>query len=253
LSLKLPLWLIYQVLVCILWLAGCSSFSGPDPSSKSSSELKNLHNTDGNYYVSGRVLFKYPDGKQSGELELQISSKSELRMSIFAPLVGSLIYELRTSPEKFLLLNFQEKNYVLEDNNWEIRKTWLGMDLSLNELKWLMLGQIPEKTPAWQRKRLPTGELQLIQGGTEIRLGLNSEGRIEYLRKSLQGLLEYHAKIPRYQKHYEILFPKIIRIENYNRNNHWLFVLSEIQSPSSNIKSLEFIPPSDMERLIRDQ
>ena len=252
-SLKLPLRLIYQVLVGILWLTGCSSFSGPDPSSQSSSQLKNLHNTDGNYYVSGRVLFKHPDGKQSGELELQISSKSELRMSIFAPLVGSLIYELRASPEKFLLLNFQEKNYVLEDNNWEIRKTWLGMDLSLTELKWLILGQIPEKTPAWQRKMLPTGELQLIKGATEIRLGLNSEGRIEYMSKSLQGLLEYQAKISRYQKHYEIPFPQKIRIEDYTRNNHWLLVISEIQAPSGNIKRLDFIPPSDMEHLISDQ
>ena len=252
-SLKLPLRLIYQVLVGILWLTGCSSFSGPDPSSQSSSQLKNLHNTDGNYYVSGRVLFKHPDGKQSGELELQISSKSELRMSIFAPLVGSLIYELRTSPEKFLLLNFQEKNYVLEDNNWEIRKTWLGMDLSLTELKWLILGQIPEKTPDWQRKILPTGELQLIQGATEIRLGLNSEGHIKYISKSLQGLLEYHAKIPSYQKHYEIPFPHKIFIEDYAGNNHWLMVINEIQAQSGNIKSLDFIPPADMQHLTSHQ
>ena len=64
-------------------------------------------------------------------------------MSIFTPLVGSLIYELRASPKKFLLLNFQKKNYVLEDNNWKIRQTWLGMDLSLTEIKWLILGKIP--------------------------------------------------------------------------------------------------------------
>ena len=251
-SLKLPLWLICQILVGILWLTGCSTFPGSAPSSQSASQLKNLQNSYGNYHISGRVLFKHPEGKQSGELELQISSESELRMSIFAPLVGSLIYELRVSPEKFLLLNFQEKNYVLEENNWEIRKTWLGMDLSQTELKWLILGQIPKKTPDWQRKMLPSGELQLIQGATEIRLILNSEGRIENMSKSLQGLIEYHAKIPRYQKHYEIPFPQKIRIEDYTRNNHWLLVISEIKAPSGNIKSLDFIPPSDMERLISD-
>ena len=252
-SLKLPLRLIYQVLVSILWITGCSLFSGQDPSSQSSSQLKNLHNTDGNYYVSGRVLFKHPDGKKSGELELQISSKSELRMSIFTPLIGSLIFEIRTSPDKFLLLNFQEKNYVLEDNNWETRKTWLGMDLSLTELKWLILGQIPEITPTWQRKMLPTGELQLNQSETEILLGLNSEGRIEYMNKSLQGLLEYHAKILRYQKHYGIPFPQKIRIEEFTRNSHWLLFISEIKVQSGDIKSLDFIPPPDMEHLISVQ
>lgn len=252
-SLKLPLRLFYPVLGVILWLTGCSSFSGTNPPSLSSAQLKNLHNTEGNYYVSGRVFFKHPYGKHSGELELQISHKSELRLSIFTPLVGSLIYELRASPEKFLLLNFQEKNYVLEDNNWEIRQTWLGMDLSLTELKWLILGQIPEKTPNWQRKMLPTGELQLVQGVTEIRLRLNSEGRIEYMNKSLRGLLEYHAKIPRYQKHYEIPFPYKISIADYTGNNHWLMVLNEIKAPSGNIKNLDFIPPLNMQHLISNQ
>ena len=64
-------------------------------------------------------------------MEIHISADSELRLSIFTPLVGSLIYELRVGPEKFLLLNFQEKNYVLDENNRYVRQTWLGMDLSL--------------------------------------------------------------------------------------------------------------------------
>ena len=252
-SLKLTLRLFYAVLGVIPWLTGCSSFSNTDPHSLSSSQLKKLHNTDGNYYVSGRVFFKHPDGKHSGELELQFSHNSELRLRIFTPLVGSLIYELRASTEKFLMLNFQENNYVLEDNNWGVRKTWLGMDLSLTEMKWLVLGQIPEKTPAWQRKWLPTGELQLVQGETEIRLGLNSKGRIEYMNKFLRGLLEYHAKIPRYQKHYGIPFPYKIRIEDYIGNYHWLMVLNEIKVPPGNIKSLDFIPPLNMQHLIRNQ
>ena len=121
------------------------------------------------------------------------------------------------------------------------------------ELKWLILGQIPEKTPAWQRKMLPTGELQLIQGATEIRLRLNSEGRIEYMSKSLQGLLEYHARISRYKKHYEIPFPQKIRIEDYTGNNYWLIVINEIHAQSENIKNLDFIPPADLHHLISDQ
>ena len=130
-------------------------------------------------------------------MEIHFSADSELRLSIFTPLVGSLIYELRVGPEKFLLLNFQKKNYVLEENNRYVRQTRLGMDLSLTELKWLILGQIPEKTPAWQRTKLPSGELLLVQGTSVIRLRLNSAGRIQSMNKSVEGCLLYTSPSPR--------------------------------------------------------
>ena len=70
---------------------------------------------------------------------MQISSSSEMKLRIFAPIVGSLIYELRAGPEKFLVLNYQDKNFVLEENSWKVRQTWLGMDFSLDELRWLII------------------------------------------------------------------------------------------------------------------
>ena len=185
-------------------------------------------------------------------MEVYISADSELRLSIYTPLVGSLIYELRVGPEKFLLLNFQEKKYVLDENNRFVRQTWLGVDLSLTELKWLILGQIPEKTPAWLQTKLPSGELQLVQGTSVIRLRLNSAGRIESMNKSVEGLLEYKAQISLYQKHFEILFPRKIQIEDFTGNNRWLMVISEIQVPTG-IKTLDFIPPENMKHLISNQ
>jgi outer membrane biogenesis lipoprotein LolB len=252
LSLEFPLRLIYPVIIGIFWLTGCTSLSGPVKPGVSLSQFENLSKSNGNYYVSGRILFKHPEGKHSGEMEIHISADSELRLSIYTPLVGSLIYELRVGPEKFLLLNFQEKNYVLDENNRFVRQTWLGMDLSLTELKWLILGQIPEKTPAWQQTKLPSGELQLVQGTSVIRLRLNSAGRIESMNKSVEGLLEYKAQISLYQKHFEILFPRKIQIEDFTGNNRWLMVISEIQVPTG-IETLDFIPPENMKHLISNQ
>ena len=94
--------LIYPVIVGILWLTGCASHSGTVQSGVSLSQFENLSKSNGNYYVSGKILFKHPEGKHSGEMEIHISADSELRLSIFTPLIGSLIYELRVGPEKFL-------------------------------------------------------------------------------------------------------------------------------------------------------
>ena len=185
-------------------------------------------------------------------MEIHFSANSELRMSIFTPLIGSLIYELRAGPEKFLLLNFQENNFVLDENNQNVRQTWLGMDLSLTELKWLILGHIPENTPVWQRTKFPSGKLQLVQGSTVIHMHLNSAGHIQSMNKSVEGLPEYQAQILLYQKHYEIPFPRKIHIEDFRGNNRWLMVISEIRTLTS-MKKLDFIPPENMEPLISNQ
>ena len=252
-SLRLSLRLFNLVFAGILFLTGCSSFSGSEPAGLSPAQIETLRLSGGDYALSGRILFKHPEGKHSGELELQISSDSELKLSIFTPLVGSLIYELRASSKKFLILNYQQKNFVLAENIQEVRQTWLGMDLTLTELKWLILGKLPETTPDWQRKILPTGELQLRQGLTEIRIRYDDSGQIASLRKSLDGLLEYTAEIPLYQKHYNLPFPRKISIEDYSGDSKWLMVFSEIQTPEKALKPLDFNTPPEMLPLLSDQ
>ena len=251
-SLRLYLRLFKLVFASILFFTGCSSFSGPEPAGLPPSQVENLRLSGGDYALYGRILFKHPEGQHSGELALQISSDSELKLSIFTPLVGSLIYELRASSKKFLILNYQQKNFVLAENKQEVRQTWLGMDLTLTELKWLILGKLPDKTPDWQRKILPNGELQLRQRTTEILILFNDSGQIESMRKSLKGLLEYHAEIPLYQKHYNLPFPRKISIEDYSGNNKWLMVFSEIQTPAETLKPLDFIAPPEMQSLLSE-
>ena len=233
----------------LLCISGCALFTETKHTVSPTSILLPPGKFSGYYDVSGRILFKHPDGKHNGELLMQISSSSEMKLRIFAPIVGSLIYELRTGPEKFLVLNYQNKNYVLEENSWELRQTWLGMDLSLAELRWLIIGRLPEKTQLWKRKKLPTGEWQLTQNTTEIRIRYNSDGYIESMNKSREGLLEYKAKIPQYQKEKESLFPKKIQIEDYTGNNLWMMYIKELHAVSGSMKTLDFDPPTDLEPL----
>ena len=251
-SLRLSLRLFNLFFASILFLTGCSSFSDLEPALLPPSQVEDLRLSRGDYSLSGRILFKHPEGKHSGELALQISSDSELKLSIFTPLVGSLIYELRASSKKFLILNYQHKNFILTENKQEVRQKWFGMDLTLTELKWLILGKLPDKTPNWQRIILTTGELQLRQSTTEIRILLNDSGQIKSMRKSLTGLLEYHAEVPLYQKHYNLPIPRKISIEDYSGNNKWLMVFSEIQTPAEALKPLDFIAPPELQPLLSD-
>ena len=241
--------LIISVLFVLLWISGCALFTEIEHTAPPTSELTPPGKFSGYYDVSGRILFKHPDGKHSGELLMQISSSSELKLRIFAPIVGSLIYELRAGPERFLVLNYQDKNFVLEENSWEVRQTWLGMDLSLDELRWLIIGRLPKKTQSWKRKKLPTGEWQLTRNTTEIRIHHNSDGYIESINKSRKGLLEYKAKITQFLKEKESFFPKKIQIEDYTGKNLWMIYIKELHAVSGSMKTLEYDPPTDLEQL----
>ena len=148
-----------------------------------------------------------------------------------------------------MLLNYQQNNFVLADNKQDVRQTWLGMDLTVSEINWLILGNLPEKTPDWQRKVLSTGELELRQGANKIRIRFNDSGQIESMRKYLEGLLEYRAAIPLYQEHYHLPFPRKISIEDYTGNNKWLMVYSKIQTHAEAFKPLDFNTPSEMKQL----
>ena len=241
--------LIISVFIVLLWISGCALFTETEHTVSPTSKLPPPGKFSGYYDVSGRILFKHPDGKHNGELLMQISSSSEMKLRIFAPIVGSLIYELRVGPEKLLVLNYQNKNFVLEENSWEVRKTWLGMDLSLDELRWLIIGRLPEKTQSWKRKKLTTGELLLSKNTTQIRIRYNSDNYIESMKKSREGLLEYKAKILQYQKEKESFFPTKVQIEDYTGNYLWMIYIKELHAVSGSMKKLEFDPPNDLEKL----
>ena len=241
--------LIISVFIVLLWISGCALFTETEHTVSPTSKLPPPGKFSGYYDVSGRILFKHPDGKHNGELLMQISSSSEMKLRIFAPIVGSLIYELRAGPEKFLVLNYQDKNYVLEENNSEVRQTWLGMDLSLDELRWLIIGRLPEKTQSWKRKKLTTGEWQLSKNTTQMQIRYNSDGYIESMNKSREGLLEYKAKILQYQKEKESFFPTKVQIEDYTGNYLWMIYIKELHAVSGSMKKLEFDPPNDLEKL----
>ncbi len=188
-------------------------------------------------------MFKNPEGSHSGEMSIQIYTNSDFKLNVFAPLIGTLIYSLRVNSEKLLILNFQEKYYILADNNIEIRQAWLGMDLSSVELQCLILGIIPQENNNWKIKTSSKNEYRIINGTTELIFHLNSMGQIEYMEKFIDGLLEYNAEIPIYKKYVNKYFPRKILIEDNSKKTHWKIIISDIQTQTRIIKALDLNPP----------
>ena len=79
----------------LLWISGCTFFTETNHTSPPILKLPNSGKYSRNFNISGRILFKHPEGKHNGEFLMQISGGSEMKMRIFAPIIGSLIYEFR--------------------------------------------------------------------------------------------------------------------------------------------------------------
>ena len=89
---------------------GCTTSSPPSPTTSSKYE-------SGNFLAIGKVLFRQPDQKQSGDLELRYSDPGRFQLKIFTPLVGSLIYELRADKQQLMVLDYHNEWFVLKAND----------------------------------------------------------------------------------------------------------------------------------------
>ena len=230
---------VLVLFIGILLIAGCRSPSPPQTPSLSLSS-RHLH-------ASGRILLAAGGKKHTGELALELSPDNHLRLQIFAPLVGSLLYELHSDPERFLVLNHQEFRYWLDENTPEVRQEWLGMDLSLEELGWIVRGHIPERPPSGWEVIQSNSETQTLQRAPVIlRITLDEAGQLQTLEKSVGGLQEYTVRISGYQMFSGQSFPRKISITKTTGQNRLVLAFTEVLFPVASETPLSFTVPEGL-------
>jgi len=198
------------------------------------------------------MVFKNGDTSFSGEMEISILSNYDFILNIFTPVIGTLIYSLKANSENLLILNFQEKFYRFAENNKEIRKKWIGMDMSINELIIILLGEIPKTFPKMGLKKTSKNEYRFVNSSEELVLYLNSNGNIELMEKFIDGYLEYRAEISLYKKFSNSYFPRKIKIFDISKRKHWTIITSEIRKIPKEIKPLNFKPPIYLKKYKED-
>ena len=233
--------------------SGCNLSNKDSPSFLKTNQIPGIQKYETNYLIDGRIKFKNKDVSYSGEMTIQMFNNSDFKLDVFTPLVGTTLYTISANSKNFLLINFQEKYYIKENNNAEVRHKWLGMDLTQIELKWLILGKIPLGNNTWIVHKLSKNKYRILKGSTELIFHLNSMGHIENMEKFKNGLLEYNAEIKIYKKYVNKYFPRKIIIEDYSKKNHWKIIISNIQTQSRNIKALDFNPPKYLKEFTENQ
>ena len=230
---------VLVLFIGILLIAGCRTPAPPQiPSSSLSS---------GHLRASGRILLAVGGEKHTGELALELSRDNHLRLQIFAPLVGSLLYELRSDPKRFLVLNHQESRYWLDENTPEVRQEWLGMDLSLEELGWIVRGRIPEPSMSgWQVIGADTGAQTLQRESATLRITLDEFGHLQTLTKVVDGLEKYTVRISGYQTFSGQSFPRKVFITEALDHNRLVLAFTEVVFPVTSGVPLDFTIPEGM-------
>ena len=224
----------------VLFFAGCATIQPTVPVSLEGSSSQNFIGT-------GKVLLTQPGHNHSGDLYLLLAESRQLRLRIFTPLIGTLIYEVRADATRLMILDYQEGWYVLEENTEQSRRKWLGMDLSLEELGWLLQGG---KTFSTQEEWRIIGEtperMSLSRGETELKIRFDSLGRIRRLEKQVEGLPEYELEISKYLEGPGALTPRRLRVTDFSGSYQLLLVFSEVHRPLAFKQPFSFEAPENL-------
>ena len=161
--------------------------------------------------------------------------------------MGSLIYELRADKQQLMVLDYHNEWFVLKANDVDARREWLGMDLSLEELGWLLQG-IRERPPkGWSLISNHSESMRISQAEKEISISFDPQGRILSLEKFNEGLAEYEVTISRYLEADPFSAPRMLQITDFSGNYQLRLVLSQVRRPSSFAEPISFENPEELE------
>ena len=228
--------------ILLLGAAGCATI---DSVSRPQSFF--LPHSFENYQSAGRVLLVTPDQKIPGELEFSLSGNLELRIQFFTPLIGSLVYEIRANPDQFMILDFQEKQYILDQNVSHIRQEWLGIDISLIELSWVIWGRMPqEHFQQRQGERLSSETLRFVSEEAVFVVTLGPNGIMRNMLKSVGGIKEYEVTIRKFQEVAGKFYPRVIQMIDHQNQGRLNLVMNDITPAISQLPALIFLPAAGM-------
>ena len=247
---KKPIWtqwspqLLILSILSTIWASGCTIPPSPLPRPQFL-----LHsNTLDNYEAAGRILLTVSQRNYAGELEFSLSHNLELRLQIFTPLVGTVLYEIRADPRQFMILDFREEKYFLGQNSPPVRQRWLGVDISLTELSWVLSGRMPQKDfIKFDGEVLSSRNLKFADENAEFFVTLGSNSLMEQMLKVVGGLKEYEVTIAQYEKFSGRYYPKTIQIVQVQNDDQLRLVMNDVTSQRTPLPELIFLPPEGME------
>ena len=240
-------WLPRLLMVSILstiWASGCETLTAPQPGS----QFFFLPKTLDNYEASGRILLTISQRSYTGELEFSLSNNLELRLQIFTPLVGTLLYEIRANPSQFMILDFRKGKYFLGQNTSPVRRRWLGVDITLTELSWVIWGRMRQNDfSLLDGEILSSRNIKLTGEGAEFFINLGSNSLIQQMFKEVEGIKEYEVSIAQYEEYSGNNFPKTIQILHTMNGNQLRLVMNNVNAGRTPFPELVFHPPEGME------
>ncbi len=180
------------------------------------------------YQSSGRILLVNEGQKYTGELGFSLSENFELRLQIFAPIIGSLLYEVRANHEQFMILDFEKQKYLLEENISSVRQQWLGTDVSLTELSWIIWARIPKIQFQQYQGRMVDNEIQLDLEDGVLLITQAPNGLFQKIQKKINGRTVYEVTIQKYQNIEGQLYPEKVQIIQQENRSRLLLVMQDI-------------------------
>ncbi len=168
-----------------------------------------------------------------------------LRLRIFAPMIGSLLYELRSTDARLQVLNYQEGYYWEGPNTEATRRDWIGLDLTLQELQHLLRGELPE-VPGTPPPAPQEAGPQVLTNGTLRFEVMWEQGRLKQVTKFVEDFPEYQVDFLAYSDGPKGL-PRRLRIEDEIGLNRIVLALTSSERTQEPAGPPDFTVPESLE------
>lgn len=231
------------VLFILSMIVSCRSPSPPQPQISSSflTSSRLPH-----FVADGRIQLRIQGETYSGNVMISASSTKELRIQIFTPVIGTLLYEIRVNATQFMTLDYQNQIWFLGENNSENRKEWLGVDVTISQFIWILWGRMLKQEFEELKGIFFTPNLGEVRTPTSIlSFELSEQGILQTLtiRKSEQKV---DVQIRSYQSFFTQFIPKKIVIRETSNQSKLILVLNRPEYNPVLIDPLQFTPPKGM-------
>lgn len=195
--------------------------------------------------LSGRILLQHLEEKHSGELDLLLRGE-QVRLQIFAPILGTLLYELRADSERLQVLNHRDRRYWSGANTEAHRRQWVGMDLTFSELQALLQGQVPLLSQTEGVRQVSPEEPVVVTQGAVRFEGWHDDDHLTRVVKYLEELPEYEVTFLSYSEEPKPL-PRRLRIEDEVGLSRIVLALTRSEKTVGLSSPIDFSIPEGLE------
>lgn len=154
------------------------------------------------FQLDGAAQLMWRGQRESGDLSLEARPGPAYRLRLRAPFTGGVALDVRISPQRLLVIDYDDQTYLRLANTAQIRQRLFEVNLSADELQTLLTGRVSRARfdAGGGTLDAAAGRAQFREDGAVQRFRLDGQGLPREWSKVRDGALQFRVEFRDYLK-----------------------------------------------------